>query len=272
MKKAFVACRPEPRLRRDSFSTGLAALGYQVHGGLPDQADADTVLVIWNRYNENHSRANRVEAAGGRVIVAENGYMGPGGSVPKFDLDCGFEPGHYIALALGGHNGSGTWPAGNCSRWLQLGVDLKPWHADGDHILVCPNRSFGRPDLIMPPDWPQQVCRRLHSLTRRPIRVRPHPGTHAPARPLEADLENCWAVVIWSSSAGVHALRQGVPVFREAPHWVCAAADSRNLAMIDNPAMDDDRRLSAFERMAWAQWTLAEIASGTPLRYLLGEQ
>lgn len=270
MKTAFVTVRPEPRIRRDAICTGLSALGYAVRGGPPTTLDADTVLVCWNRYGDNHHHANRLEAAGGRVLVAENGYLGKGGSVPKFDLDGGFESGHYIALALKGHNGSGHWPSGDGGRFAALDAPLQPWRSAGDHILVCPNRSFGRPDLIMPSDWPQQVCKRLHSHTRRPIRLRSHPGTHAPARPIEADLSNCWAVVIWSSSAGLHALRHGVPVIRLAPAFVGAGADSTDLETIESPAMPE--RLPMFERMAWAQWTLAEIATGTPLKHLLGEQ
>lgn len=267
MKRAFLNLRTEPPIRRESFRRGLAANGYDVRGGIPDHPEADTVLVLWNRYGDNHHFANRVEAAGGRVIVAENGYVGQGGSTPKFDLDGGMQPGHYIALALAGHNGSGRWRCGEGSRWQALGVDLKPWRTTGEHILVCPNRSFGRPDLIMPTDWVQQVQRRLQGITDRQIKVRAHPGTHAPRRLLQADLENCWAVVIWSSSSGLHALINGIPVIRLAPAWVAAGAAGTELESIEDPHQPD--RLPHLERMAWAQWTFDEIAGGEPFRRLL---
>lgn len=225
------------------------------------------MLVTWNRYGESHQHAERVEKKGGVVIVAENGYLGQGGTTPKFDLDGGMQPQHYLALARGGHNGSGTWPAGDGSRFAALEAPIAPWREAGSHVLVCPNRSFGRPDLIMPHDWAQQVCRRLNQLTPRLTVVRTHPGTHAPKRPLEADLARAWCVVVWSSSAGLHALRAGVPVICLGPAWVMKGAAGSRLEEIESPPMPD--RLPHFERMAWAQWTFEEIATGAPLARLL---
>jgi hypothetical protein len=260
--KAYVAIREQPHYRRDAFITGLKACGYDVRLGTPQTWDRDTVFCCWNRYNENHQHATRLEKAGGTVIVAENGYVGPGGVSPH-DM----EPRQIYALAIGGHNGSGTWPVGGPERWEALGVELKPW-SHGEHILVCPNRSFGRPDLIMPLGWERKTVERLKQWTDRPIRIRPHPG-NAPAKvPLAKDLENCSAVVVWSSSAGVHALAEGIPVFQCAPHWICEGAASKNLNMIEDPACDSERRLSAFQRLAWAQWHVDEIATGVPFQRL----
>ncbi len=238
-----------------------------MRGGLPQHPEDAAVLVIWNRYGENHHHATRVEQAGGTVIVAENGYLGQGGSTPKFDLDGGMQSQHYLALACAGHNGSGQWPAGDGSRFAALRAPLAPWRTDGRHILVCPNRSFGRPDLIMPSDWAHQVSKRLNQLSRRLIIVRTHPGTHAPKQALEADLANAWAVIVWSSSAGLHALRLGVPVICLGPAWVVKDAAGSRLEDIENPPMPE--RLPAFERMAWAQWRIEEIATGEPLARLL---
>jgi len=271
-RKAYCLLRPEPPIRRESFYTGLTRAGFEVRSGPPPTVEDCALLVIWNRYGENHHHALRVEAAGGRVLVAENGYLGVGGTAPKFDLDTGMRAEHYIALALGGHNGSGAWPKGDASRWAALGVALQPWRDSGrnggEHIVVCPNRSFGRPDLLMPADWATQVVRRLQRITGRPVVVRPHPGTHAPKRALVQDLANAWACVIWSSSAGVHALAAGIPVISEAPAWICKGAAGHDLAAIETPAMPE--RQPHFERLAWAQWTFSEIAAGDPFKHLLG--
>jgi hypothetical protein len=234
--------------------------------------------VIWNRYAEMHQHALMVEAAGGRVVVAENGYLNAGGGTPKFDVHEGVQPGHYYALAIGGHNGSGTWPnrkSGNWidetetygARWRALGVQLKRYREQGGHILVCPNRSFGRPDLIMPPGWPDQVARRLKARTQREVRVRPHPGNDRPKRPLEADLEGAHAVVIWSSSAGVHALVAGVQVICEGPAFILKGCCPGRVEDVDLHNFAE--REPHFERLAWAQWTVDEIASGEPFRRLL---
>jgi hypothetical protein len=71
--------------------------------------------------------------------------------------------------------------------------------------------------------------------------------------------------VVWSSSAGVHALLEGIPTFCEAPFWIAKEAAAGG--SIDAPVMPE--RAPVFERLAWAQWTLQEIENGEPFRRLL---
>ena len=260
--KAWNLTRGDAHYRHDMFSAGLRAAGYDVQKGTPGSVGRGDALLIWNRYGDWHDRATRFEAAGGTVYVAENGYLGPGGISPH-----AMNPRQIYALAAGGHNGQGRIPEGGPERFAALGVDLAPWRADGGHVLVCPNRSFGIPGMMMPPGWPADVCKRLQRLTRREVRLRPHPGNEQPKKPLADDLAGAWAVVIWSSSAGVHALVAGIPVICEAPRWICREA-SWYIDEIDNPPQPD--RLGALQRMAWAQWSIEEIASGEPFRLLQG--
>lgn len=250
--------------------------GLDVRTGHPQQFDRDTVVLMWNRYSDNHQLATRVEAAGGTVLVAENGYMGQGGTTPKFDVFGGVDPQHYYALAVGGHNGSGSWNSEGPERFDALGVELKPWRTEGDHILVCPSRNFGRPDMLMPSLWVEQVSKAIRTFSKRPIRVRVHPGNDRPQRGLVDDLKGAWAVVVWASSSGVHALAEGISVAAYAPHWICKGAAfegvSELLTISEQPDVRQrmtERRRAAFERMAWAQWTVDEIASGQPFRALL---
>lgn len=264
--KAYSLIRDKPWYRREAFSAGLKAAGYEVLLRGPVRAEPGDVLVIWNRYGGNDSVASRFEKEGGRVLVAENGYIGRGGTAPKFDVHpAGPKPDHYYALALGGHNGQGIIPTGGSERLAALELPMKPWREDGEHILVLPNRSFGLPGRMMPPDWHQTAAKRLQARTKRSVRTRLHPGNDAPARPLEVDLEGAWAAVVWTSSAGVRALVEGVPVFCEAPFWICKDAGAGGT--LDAPEMPD--RIPALERMAWAQWTCAEIESGEPFVRLL---
>jgi len=198
--------------------------------------------------------------------VAENGYIGAGGTPPKFDVHPkGPQPGHYYALARGYHNGAGIWPTGGPERLNALGIELKPWRQAGEHILVCPNRSFGVGNQVMHPVWGERCAAHLRRATGRPVQVRPHPGNDAPRRPLQTDLEGAWAVVIWSSSCGVHALQQGIPVFCEAPAWILKGAAAAG--PVDAPAAPERR--PHFERLAWAQWQIQEIERGEPFRHLL---
>lgn len=270
MRRAFCLIRDQPFYRRDAFFAGLTAAGYQVFNVPPARVENGDVLVTWNRYGHVQQIADRFEAEGGTVIAAENGYLNPGGGNPKFDAHEGVHG--YYALALHGHNGSGKWPIGDGSRWMALGIELKPWRMDGGHILVCPNRTFGSREMEPPPNWTLDVEDLLRRATKREIRIRPHPGNSRPARTLEQDLEGAWACVIWASSAGVHALINGIPVFQTAPSWICTGAASLNLNMIEDPAMDYERREGALHRMAWAQWTVDEIARGAPFKLLLNER
>lgn len=267
---AYCLIRPQVHYRKDAFLAGLKRIGCSKVS--EDKRDLRTIseddlLVIWNRYGENHSLACSFEEAGASVIVAENGYLAEGGGVPKFDS---IDPqNRYYALALRGHNGSGVAPYGSQQRWDSLKVSLKEWKSGGEHILLCPNRSFGRPDMVMPFDWAERTTAEIKRYSNRPIKLRPHPMNAPPATPLSADLRNAWAMVIWSSSTGVHSLIEGVPVFQCGPYFVCTAATSRNIKMIENPAMDEDRRISSMLALAGAQWKVSEIASGEALSAVL---
>ena len=264
--RAFCLIREKPCYRREAFTGGLKAAGHEVQLRQPDRFDRDTLFVTWNRYQAMHEIALRVEKGGGRVLVAENGYLGQGGGTPKFQVHPGGpQPGHYYAIAESWHNGGGRWPEGGPERFARLHVELKPWRSDGEHILICPNRSFGVGDRVMHPDWAERRAEKLKKATNRPVRIRLHPGNDEPKRPLAEDLRCAWAVVIWSSSCGVHALADGIPVFCEAPHWILKGAAATGT--IDAPVMPE--RAPHFERLAWAQWTCAEISTGEPFRHLL---
>jgi hypothetical protein len=259
--RAYLGVREAPVYRRDAFIAGLKACGYDVHIGPPQTFDEKTLFVCWNRYMENHNLCERMEAAGGSVLIAENGYLTQGGGSPhRMPIR------EWFALARSYHNDDKVVPDGDASRWNTLGVELQPRRADGKHILVCPNRNFGTPGRFMPYNWADDVAARLRAITKRPIRIRPHPGNHAPAKPLAEDLDGAWCTVIWTSSAGVHSLVAGVPVICEAPFWICKSAAGR-VGEIDAPAMPD--RLPAMQRLAWANWSLAEIQSGEAFTCLL---
>jgi hypothetical protein len=258
---AWNLTRREIHYRHDAFSAGLKAVGYEVRVNTPEGAPG-RVLLCWNRYGQYHDLASKFKRAGGTVIIAENGYIGPGGVSPHH-----MNPRSWYALGRGAHNDASVIREGGGERWAALGVDLAPWRASGGHILVCPNRSFGMPDRMMPPNWANEVCARLRKLTRREVRLRPHPGNSPPKKPLAEDLAGAWACVIWSSSAGVHALVSGIPVICCAPYWIAKGAAGADLAAVDSPPTPN--RLPTLRRLAWGQWGLAEISDGTAFRAVL---
>lgn len=265
---AYNLTRAEVHYRHEVFSAGLLAAGYDVRNKLgPERARPGDLLLIWNRYGHFNEYAARFERSGGTVVVAENGYLGRDP-----------EDRQYFALACGGHNGSGSWREGLEDRFSALGVALQPWRGEGSHIVVRGQRGIGSPLMASPPNWARDFAERLRRVTKRKVVVVPHPGEGAERdRSHEQYLKGAHALVIWSSSVGVKALAMGVPVFYCAPHWICSSAarwipsggKSAEMLDVEHPLMDDELRLDSMHRMSWAQWSLAEIATGRPFKELL---
>ncbi len=246
--------RLSPHYRRDAFVLGLQRLGYRVTDKPWQPRGPGDILVTWNRHGWFNDVALQYEREGLKIIVAENGYLGKDAT------------GHQLyALARTHHNGAGQWVEGTEDRWSSLGFELKPWREGGEHILLLPQRGIGAPGVAMPRPWLADVTRRLKAVTQRPIKVRPHPGA-VRSQPYD-DLKGAWAAVIWGSGAGLKSMIAGVPVFHDMPNWIGAPAATFGVENIENPKMGD--RLPTFRRVAHAQWTVAEIASGEPFKRLL---
>jgi hypothetical protein len=222
-----------------AFRRGLERLGFEViPGSTTTPADGD-VLVTWNRIGSGQASAQAFEARGLPVLVAENAAWGND-----------FGGGRWYSLARSYHNTAGCFPLGGPERWDALGVEPAPWRAGGEEVVILAQRSIGSPPVAMPRDWPERA------LLATGGRIRRHPGTK-PCTPLEADLARAREVVTWGSGAAIKALLWGIPVRSAMPNWIGEQ---------DNT---DAGRLAMFRRLAWAQWTLAEIASGDPFERLL---
>lgn len=260
MKRAHLLVMLKLKKRHDAFREGLEKIGFEVSMEAPGGGDQrGNVMVLWNRRGEDHQRACRFEMNGGTVLVAENGYLATNSA------------GHRMyALAKGGHNGIGTWYIGQHQRAPMLDIKLQPWRKEGRNILVCPSRGMGQPQYAMPMGWVQNTVGRLTKLTKRPIRIRYHPGEESNPKHkdvLEDDFKDVWCVVIWASGVGVKALVHGLPVIYTCPIWIGSEAAGNALETIEAPVMGD--REAMLERLAWAQWSVEEIRTGQPFRFLL---
>jgi len=265
MSRAWCLIRPAPHYRREAFAAGLESCGYSVVFDRPVRRAPGEVLIIWNRYADRERLAADWEAAGGTVLVAENGYVGRDEEARQL-----------YALALDGHNGAGRWLAPGArpggERWAARGITPAPWRAPSRdaHVLICNQRGIGAKELACDPRWADDMVRRVRRHTKRPVRIRRHPALAGPPLPpLEEELEGAWACVVWASTAGIRALVAGVPVFYDAPKWIGAQAARAGVAQLEEPLVDDARRQEMLERLAWAQWTIEELASGEPFRHLL---
>lgn len=245
---AYNLIRSGDHYRQEAFSTGLERAGLRAKECISKGPRSQDVLVIWNRYGDFENRAKEFERAGARVVVVENAYIRHGKS---------------FALSLGQHHHGG--------------IEVEPSHtllhpAEGSHILVCAQRQIGSQMMKSPPEWAERTAERLKKHTKREIRIRQHPGKHPPAVHLAADLKDCHACVVWSSSCGVEALLRGVQVFHDAPRFI-AEQSCKSLAEVWLGNADIDRAYGFTDtgvRHAMAnQWTLEQVASGQAFTKLL---
>lgn len=260
MRHAVIAFRDNGHAKIKSFYAGCEAAGYRP-GNIASMTSLGRgdLFICWNRYIGIDHHCRVAEKRGATILVAENGYVGndPTGR-------------QYFALAVGHHNGAGSWRIGDPGRWSDMGVDVRPWRRGGHSILVLPQRGIGENGVRMPPHWTECTKSKLRAFTNRRVIVRPHPGRLK--IPLEPAFKDVWAAVTWGSGAAVKALAQGIPVFYDFPNWVGASAAKPLfskpgvLTNLEDPFLGD--RLPMFERLAWCQFSLAEIETGFPIKWL----
>ena len=236
--RAYLNLRHGVPERRRAFAKGLRRLGYQVCEGLPTELDGGDVLVTWNRIGAGDAWAKRLRAAGNKVIVTENSSWGND-----------FQGRHWYHLAENYHNTAGCFPLGGPERWDSLGVTLPPFRRSGETVIVL-QRGIGSDPTRMPCNFARRMVKKTGA------RVRVHPGTRD-AIPLEQDLANAGLVITWGSGAAIKALMMGIPVKSYMPNWIGKQNNT------------EASRLKMFRKLAWAQWTLDEIASGEPFARLL---
>lgn len=175
-------------------------------------------------------------------------------------LDAGRERYFRVAKNALQHDGSGT---SDGARLKHLGIQVGPWRRDGRHLLVCLQSDEFMFTVAGQPTWAADIVQKLHLMTGRPMVIR----RKGDVTPLQEAMQNCWAVVTWSSAAAVEAVIAGVAVHC-APE--CAAAPfSTPLEEIETPRRPDGREAWA-SVLADQQWTLEEMRDGLCWRALNG--
>ena len=175
--RAFNLIRSEPHYRRDAFDTGLRVTGYDiVHPANIGKPQAERHAGHLEPIRALAWLAQRFEAAGAAVLIAENGYLGRSENAyaKPYTTDAQEPENQLYALALNHHNGAGRWWIGEPGRWRAQGIEVKPWREDGEHVLVLPQRGSDRRGGDAA-GWPESTLRRLRTLTTRSVRLRPHP-------------------------------------------------------------------------------------------------
>lgn len=259
-RQALCLVRSLPHYRLDAFTKALEINGFRVicdHRNYT-MREGD-LLVTWNRYGTGDRMADMFQRAGNPVIVAENSYVNMRGTKKAF------------ALALNHHNGAGIWPFGDGDRLNLLDIEIKPWIDRGKFVLVLPQRGIGPSGVAMPRNWGEHMQSKIKTRCRMPVKLRRHPGNQKNPPALETDLRKAHCGVTWGSGAGIKALIAGVPVFYEFKNWIAGSAACFTIKEINHerPSELMGDRVKMLKRLAWAQWTVQELMSGTPIRFLL---
>lgn len=241
-------------------NAGWMSEGLRMHGHETEFVPFDSpvncdMAVVWGW------RQKRVEAhcqvTGTPLLVMERGHL-----QDRFE---------YTSCGFGGIQRHAEYPDIDFpDRWERHFAHLiKPWNLGGTYALVCGqlrgDASIGNLDIEA---WASEVVEALPNDME--IVYRPHPlsvrhgdnfcpkGAVLSTGPIDADLENAAFTVIYCSTSGVESALAGVPVValnEGAMAWDVASHDLKN--PITRPA-----RMKWAHRLAWTQWTEAELRSG----------
>jgi hypothetical protein len=197
---------------------------------------------------------------------------------PFYHIDNGyFLRGHYGGYYRVTPNGLSVsdafdrfvYPPIDRSRWCRIkkSVDLYPLNRNGRNVIVCgPTTMFSEhfPWLKLDHEgWIREVVKELSYYTDRPIVVKKkYEGQ------LRDFLTDAYCVVVHSSNAATEALRYGVPVIALGP----SVADCMGWGYdsLEQPDYHDfeAKRERLFEILAAYQWTLEELRTPEPWKFL----
>jgi hypothetical protein len=201
-------------------------------------------------------RAHRGD--GSDVVVLETGYIKRGDS-----------PSHYYAAGLNGLNGRADFKNKNSpsGRFLELGVEVKPWREAGKHVVLCGQVPWDASvDHLDYPKWLEETQRKLSTSCGRKIVYKEHPCIEV-GPPLETFLKDAWACVTLNSNSAVEAAIAGVPVIAMDEGSMAWGIASHHLEL-DNPKTPD--RTQWLNDLAYSQWTPGEMQTGRVWRHLFG--
>ena len=255
-----------------SMAQGIKRCGHHVElkQGWSGQTNADAVVAYGWR---NVAMFEAYRAKGKAFVYLDMGYW------HRRPKGRGIYRG-YHKVVVGDRDALQYFRRGQpASRWRSLAVDIKPWRRTGRHILLAGmSHKSAVHNGYRAQEWETEAVARIRRYSDRPILYRPKPSwPHSspiagttfwrPDSPLQADLENAWAVVTHHSNVGLEALAAGIPVYSEGG---LASTMTMELEQIESPPLPDDRE-SFFADVAYCQWSADEMESGACWRHLQRE-
>jgi hypothetical protein len=256
----------------DAWVAGCVRHGMTI---APNDCSAD-VAVLWSQLWAGRMRPNQdifqqFRSTGRPVIILDAGCI---------------RRNHTWRVLPVGH----AWFAGQAHDELRrraLGIDLRDWHTGGNKVIIALQRPDSNQWHGMPPTetWLARIIDQVRQHTDRMIEVRPHPRfdlrqkiagvtVQQPRRVPQTyddfdfvqNLAQAWCVINWNSTPGTVSVCHGVPAFVGASSLAAPVANL-DLAQIENPRRPDREQWA--NDLAWTEWTVPEMAQGTPQGLLL---
>ena len=164
------------------------------------------------------------------------------------------------------------------SEWHS--VNLKPWRATGDHILIFCQRPKGFNMFINQETWLDDTIAKIRQYSNRPIMIRMHPGDGTREKQIHKirkkyrkavsisyhenirdALADCWCTVGINSTPNVVSAIEGIPGYIEDPgHSWAADVAFTDLSLLENPPMPD--RSQWVNKIANIHWSNDEVKAG----------
>lgn len=240
-------------------SEDLAEAVIAGHKGLvlrePEHLPAGLIPVVVGAWRTTAHWLHKFASERRPYVYVDNGYFRP------------YKEGGYFRATLNGLQlvaDDGRTQPSDYLRFQDMGVSVKSWQPEGEHILLVLQTSQWFDMMKLDREtWVRDVLTELEQHTSREIRIREKPGKRTPGSPdtsIYEDMVGAHAVVALSSNCLIQATCEGIPIF---PRGVCAATPLGNSSFknIERPWRPDFRE-PVYRRLAGAQWTMEEIAGG----------
>lgn len=287
---------PEKPLILSNFVQGVVSNGEEgINHYKPTVLDCDVAVIqgyvhedskqtphlLFRKRVIDHQRVSQKRT----IIVDSNLFLYATGKSNK--------PGNYLRYSFDGvFRGTGFYFDKDVdpNRWQliknNIGIDLIPYKARGNNILLCLQRNGGwsmkKTDVI---NFAHNVIKSIKNYTSKKIIVRGHPGDRktlirlnelkypnveiSQNQDIRQDLKDAWATVVYNSSPGVASLIQGVPVFQMDPqldYSMYGEVANTNLENIEDPILFD--RQEWIERISMCHWSFDELKDGTAWKFM----
>lgn len=238
-----------------ALAEGLQRHGVKVHHRQRWERTRTTIVACWG-----WRVGSKYRSRGHQVLVMERGYLGD-----RFQ---------WSSLGWNGLNGRARFVTRDDPARFRQHFALQPWKTGGEYALlvgqVNGDASIRGVNML---SWYETTAQglKLHGM---PVYFRPHPLERVKVRPagvpimagtLAEAMSRAAVTVCYNSNTAVDSVVAGVPAIVADEGSMAWPVAGKSVGEIIRPDRD-----AWAARLAWCQWTLAEIRSGMAWEFVGG--